>query len=377
MFNFDKINNRMNSDSLKWQRYADKDIIPLWVADTDFMSPPSIIQALEKRVAEGIFGYGGQPKALAEAFINWADKRYGWTIDPEWLIFLPGVVSGLNIALRAFTNDTQSSIIPHPIYPAFMTAAKLINREQHYASLSISNNRWIMDLTTLNIVGNERLLMLCNPQNPGGTVYTKSELLAQLAFAQEHNLIVCSDEIHCDLILEPNLKHIPFASLNTDAAERSITLMAPSKTFNIAGLGASIAVIPNAHLKKQFQRTLEGIVPELNILAYSAAIAAYNDKSSWLQDQLAYLRKNRDLVYQNINKLPGLQLLPIEATYLAWINANPLPVDKPQKYFEEAGVGLSDGRAFGQNKFIRLNFGCPRSLLEEALLRMERAINRL
>lgn len=377
MFNFDKINNRINSDSLKWQKYAGKDVIPLWVADTDFMSPPSIIKSLQERVAEGIFGYGGQEKTLANAFINWAAKHYAWSVKEEWLVFLPGVVSGLNIALRAFTDETQASIAPHPIYPPFMAAANRVNRAQRYASLAISHHRWIMDLTTLQLLGNEKLLMLCNPQNPGGTVYTKDELLAQLAFAQAHDLVVCSDEIHCDLVLAPNLKHIPFASLNTDAAARSITLMAPSKTFNIAGLGASIAIIPNAKLKKQFQKTLEGVVPELNILAYSAAIAAYNDQSSWLPDQITYLRNNRDYVYQQINNMPGLNLLPIEASYLAWIDASQLPVDNPQKFFEKAGVGLSDGHAFGKDKFIRLNFGCSKILLEEALQRMQQAINKL
>lgn len=379
MFNFDQVINRANTDSLKWQKYAAKDIIPLWIADTDFLSPPSIMQALQERVAEGVYGYGGQPKELAKAFINWTDKHYNWQIRPEWLVFLPGLVTGLNISLRAFTDDTESSISPFPIYPPFMATAKHVNRKQYYANLVNKNNRWVMDLGSLEnkLDGNEKLLMLCNPQNPGSTVYRHEELLEQLAFAKQHNLIVCSDEIHCDLLLEPNLKHIPFASLNEDAANCSITLMAPSKTFNIAGLGASIAIIPNPKLRQQFMQTMEDIVPHLNILAYTAAIAAYTDTSGWLAEQLLYLRGNRDYLYQQINSIEGLKLLPIEASYLAWIDATKLPIENPHHFFEEAGVGLSDGNDFGCDKFLRLNFGCSKRLLEQAIKRMKIACSKL
>lgn len=379
MFNFDKVIDRTQSDSLKWQKYAGKDIIPLWVADTDFLSPPSITQALQQRVAEGIFGYGGQPKAFAEAFIKWAAEHYQWQVRAEWLVFLPGLVPALNVALRAFTNDDEASICPSPIYPPFMAAAKHVNRPQRYANLVNSNSRWLMDLASLEaeLEGNEKLLMLCNPQNPGGTVYRKAELLEQLAFAQQHNLIVCSDEIHCDLLLEPTLKHIPFGALNEDAANCSITLMAPSKTFNIAGLGASIAVIPNPKIRKKFTQTMEDIVPHLNILAYTAAIAAYTDNSGWLTEQLNYLRSNRDYLYQQINAINGLTMLPVEASYLAWIDATELPVANPQRFFEEAGVGLSDGKDFGCDKFLRLNFGCSLALLKEATKRIKQACSKL
>ncbi|UYZ84400.1 PatB family C-S lyase [Entomomonas sp. E2T0] len=379
MFNFDQVINRANTDSLKWQKYAAKDIIPLWIADTDFLSPPSIMNALQERVAEGVYGYGGQPKELAKAFINWTDKHYNWQIQPEWLVFLPGLVTGLNISLRAFTNETEASICPFPIYPPFMAAAKHVNRKQYYANLLNKNNRWVMDLSTLEnkLDGNEKLLMLCNPQNPGGTVYRHEELLEQLAFAKQHNMIVCSDEIHCDLLLESNLKHIPFASLNEDAANRSITLMAPSKTFNIAGLGASIAIIPNPQLRQKFMHVMEDIVPHLNILAYTAAISAYTDTSDWLAEQLIYLRGNRDYLYQQINSIEGLKLLPIEASYLAWIDATKLPIENPHRFFEEAGVGLSDGNDFGCDKFLRLNFGCSRVLLEQAIERMKIACSKL
>ena len=379
MFNFDEVIDRRHSDSLKWHKYADKDIIPLWVADTDFKSPPSITDALSKRVDEGVFGYGGQAELLSSAFIDWAKSRYNWQVEKEWLIFLPGLVPALNTVLRTFTQDNERSICPHPIYPPFMSAAKFANREQSYAYLIEQDNRWVMDLASLekSLIGNERLLMLCNPQNPGGTAYHQQELLAQLAFAEKHNLIVCSDEIHCDLLLSEDITHIPFASLNDKAANCSITLMSPSKTFNIAGLGASIAIIPNKQLRLQFTNAVAGIMPYLNILSYSAAIAAYTDKSGWLEQQIGYLRNNRDYVYQEINQIKGLKLLPIEASYLAWIDASQLPVENPYHFFEEAGIGLSAGNEFGNDKFVRLNFGCTKQLLEQAMLRMKLACSSL
>jgi cystathionine beta-lyase len=224
------------------------------------------------------------------------------------------------------------------------------------------------------MTGREKLLLLCNPHNPGGTVYRQAELEQQLAFAQRHDLLVCSDEIHCELLLEPGLRHIPFATLSADAAQRSITLMSPSKTFNIAGLGASLAIIPDARLRTRFISQRNGLVPNVDILAYVAATAAWRDGQPWLDEQLTYLRGNRDWLTRQINGLPGLSMVPPEATYLAWIDASGLGQENPQHFFEQAGVGLSAGADFGDAQFVRLNFGCPRALLEQAVERMARAI---
>uniref|UniRef100_A0A8R2BAQ5 cysteine-S-conjugate beta-lyase n=1 Tax=Acyrthosiphon pisum TaxID=7029 RepID=A0A8R2BAQ5_ACYPI len=202
--------------------------------------------------------------------------------------------------------------------------------------------------------GNERLLMLCNPQNPGGTVYRREELEAQLAFAQQHDLIVCSDEIHCDLILSPDARHIPFAALSDDAAQRSITLISPSKTFNIAGLGASMAIIPNPELRKRFKQVREGIVPGVDILALVAAEAAWREGDAWLEAQIDYLRANRDWLVAQVNALPELQMNSPEATYLGWIDASQLDVASPALYFEKHGLGFSPGRDFGDDNFVRL-----------------------
>lgn len=376
---FDDFLDRCHTDSEKWHKYVNKDVIPLWVADTDFRSPQAVIDALKQRVEHGVFGYGYPSPELIDCFVERMAQRYQWQISPEWLVFLPGLVSGLNLSLRALTSQEQSSIAPHPIYPPFMKAAQLANRAQVSAPMQLKSKRYVLNLAAIEsqLKGNERLLMLCNPHNPGGTVYTRNELMEQLDFAQRYNLYVCSDEIHCDLLLDPNVKHIPFGSLNDDAAQRSITLMAPSKTFNIAGLGASVAIIPNAIARQRFIETRAGIVPSVDIMAYVAANAAYRHGESWLQEQLDYLRGNHELVLQRINAIPGLKMLPLQATYLAWIDAGGLAVENPHLFFEQAGVGLSPGSDFGAPKFVRLNFGCQRALLEKALDRMERAVNQL
>lgn len=375
-YNFDEVIDRRHSDSEKWGKYAGQDTIPLWVADSDFRSPSAIIDALQARVAHGVFGYGMAPPALSELLIARMQQRYQWRIQTDWLVYLPGLVCGLNLTLRALTEPTQGTLAPRPIYPPFMKSARLAGRAQTPMPMTLRNGRWVVSLaeTEAAMTGTERLLMLCNPQNPGGTVYRRDELEAQLAFAQRHDLLICSDEIHCDLLLEPGVRHIPIASLSEDAAQRSVTLMSPSKTFNIAGLGASIAIIPNAALRRRFIDARTGIVPQVDILAFVAADAAYRHGQPWLTAQLDYLRANRDTLTARVNAMPGLRTVSVEGTYLAWIDASALPVDCPQAFFERAGVGLSDGADFGAPRFVRLNFACRRALLDQALERMAQAV---
>jgi len=375
-FNFDLRVDRSHSDSMKWHKYRDQAVIPLWVADTDFQSPPAVIEALQQRVAHGVFGYGTPPPELTALIVERMRTRYQWAIRPEWIVYLPGLVCGLNLAMRSFTQPTQAAIIPTPLYPPFAEAAGYAGRPCYSAPLREAAGRLRLDLPAIEpaLSGDQALLFLCNPHNPGGTVYRREELEAQHAFAQRHDLVVCSDEIHCDLILEPGCRHIPFASLNPDAEQRTITLMAPSKTFNLAGLGASFAIMANPALRHLFKQQRRGVIPHVNILAFVAATAAYRDGDAWLTEQLDYLRANRDEVTARINALPGLRLLPVEATYLAWIDASALPVENPWRFFLAAGVGMTDGTAFGGARFVRLNFGCSRALLDEALTRIERAV---
>lgn len=374
-FDFDQGIDRRHSDSLKWHKYGDRDVLPLWVADTDFRSPPCVIEAIKNRADHGVFGYGATPYGLIDITVARLAQRYQWHIEPEWIVLLPGVVSGLNLAVRAFTAPGEATLAPTPIYPPFRAASRLAERPQVNLPLQRQQDRWVLSLDTARLQGNERLLMLCNPQNPGGTVYRREELEAQLAFAQQHDLIVCSDEIHCDLLLTPGLQHVPFASLSDDAAQRSITLLSPSKTFNIAGLGASMAIIPDAGLRKRFQQVREGIVPGVDILALVAAEAAWRGGDAWLDAQLEYLRGNRDWLVAQVNALPELSMVTPEATYLGWIDASQLDVASPALYFEKHGLGFSPGRDFGDDRFVRFNFGCTRALLEQAVDRLQQAVS--
>ncbi|MEA5103847.1 PatB family C-S lyase [Pantoea sp. S18] len=373
-FDFNQWIDRRHSDSLKWHKYGDRDVLPLWVADSDFRSPPSVIEAIKQRAEHGVFGYGATPSGLIDITLSRLAQRYNWQIEPDWIVLLPGVVCGLNLSVRAFTESGESTVSPTPIYPPFRGAAKLADRAQVHLPLRLQDDRWVMDLDASAMQGNERLLMLCNPQNPGGTVYRRDELEAQLAFAQQHDLIVCSDEIHCDLLLSPGAQHIPFAALSEDAAQRSITLISPSKTFNIAGLGASMAIIPNPELRARFKRVREGIVPGVDILALVAAEAAWRDGDEWLAAQLDYLRANRDWLVAQVNALPELQMAAPEATYLGWIDASKLDVASPMDYFEQHGLGFSPGHDFGDDNFVRFNFGCTRATLEQAVARLQLAV---
>ncbi|MFC7777110.1 MalY/PatB family protein [Pantoea sp. GCM10028869] len=373
-FDFNQWIDRRHSDSLKWHKYGDRDVLPLWVADSDFRSPPSVIEAIKQRAEHGVFGYGATPTGLIDITLSRLAQRYNWQIEPDWIVLLPGVVCGLNLSVRAFTESGESTVSPTPIYPPFRGAAKLADRAQVNLPLRLQDDRWVMNLDNSAMQGNERLLMLCNPQNPGGTVYRRDELEAQLAFAQQHDLIVCSDEIHCDLLLSPGAQHIPFAALSEDAAQRSITLLSPSKTFNIAGLGASLAIIPNPELRARFKRVREGIVPGVDILALVAAEAAWRDGDAWLAAQLDYLRANRDWLVAQVNALPELQMAAPEATYLGWIDASKLDVANPMAYFEQHGLGFSPGHDFGDDNFVRFNFGCTRATLEQAVTRLQKAV---
>jgi cysteine-S-conjugate beta-lyase len=373
MFHFDDQIDRRNTASEKWDRYGDKDIIPLWVADMDFRSPPPVIKALHQRIEHGVFGYSGPPAELVETVVALFFREYRWQVQPEWLVWLPGLVCGLNVACRAVGQTGDAVATFTPVYPPFLTAPALAGRELVTAGLVEQQGRWVMDLDALEqaITDRTRLLMLCSPHNPVGRIWTYAEQLALAELVERHNLIVCSDEIHAGLLLDAEKQHVPFATLSPELARRTITLHAPSKTWNIPGLGCSFAIIPDNQLRQAFCGVMAGIVPHVNLLGYTAALAAYRDGEPWRQALVAYLRENRDLVQRSLGEMTGLKTWAVEATYLAWIDARSLKVAHPAHFFEQAGVGLSDGEPFGAPGFLRLNFGCPRKLLQQALERMK------
>ena len=374
-FDFDTVIDRRSSDSIKWGRYAGRDILPLWVADMDFISPPAVITALQERLAEGVFGYGGATPLMIEAILLALARDYGWAVAPEWLVPLPGLVSGLNIAARAVGEPGDALLTVTPIYPPFLSAPRNQGRDTITVALRETVFGWEWDWPAMEaaVTPRTRGIELCHPHNPTGRVWRADELEMLASFAERHDLIVISDEIHCDLILEPGLRHQPFALATPALAHRTITLMAPSKTYNIAGLGASFAIIPDAGLRKTFEQAMAGIVPHVNVLGLAACAAAYAHGTAWRAELLNYLRANRERVMVTLDGHKGMKVSKPEATFLAWIDCRATGISQPRQFFEQSGVGLSDGAEFGMPGFVRLNFGCPRRTLNEALMRMRDA----
>jgi cystathionine beta-lyase len=381
-FNFDHVPDRRGTDSQKWQKYAGRDILPMWVADMDFESPPAIVQALHERVAHGIFGYARPVKSTVDAIVEAMEQRYGWKIDPAWIVWLPGLVVGLNVTAQAFAQNGEDVLTLAPVYPPFMSAPK--NSGRHSVTvpwmLNSGARRWEIDWDALEraVTPQAKLFYLCNPHNPLARVWRREELARLAELCERHNLVLCSDEIHCDLILDSALPHVPTAVLSPEIAARTITLMAPSKTYNVPGLGTSIAIIPDAMRRARFVRATAGIVAEVTSLGYTACEAAYRHSEPWRQALLAYLRGNRDYLLDAIaRELPGVRVeASVEATYLLWMNVSALGLENPVAHFEQHGVGLSDGAAFGAAKgtHVRLNFGCPRATLVEAIRRLKLAV---
>lgn len=380
-FDFETVPERLGTDSQKWQKYAGRDILPLWVADMDFKSSPAIISALQERVAHGIFGYARPVKSTVDAVVAAMEQRYGWRIDPAWLVWLPGLVVGLNIVAQAFAQPGDEVLTLTPIYPPFMSAPKNSARTSLQVPLHLNSaqRRWEIDWELLerSVTPRTKIFLLCNPHNPIARVWRRDELVRIGEFCVRHNLVLCSDEIHCDLILD-DLPHVPTALLGDEIARRTITLMAPSKTYNVPGLGTSIAIIPDAQLRAQFVRATAGVVAEVTSLGFTACEAAYRDSEPWRQALLKTLRGNRDFLFDYIQReLPGVLIeAPVEATYLAWLNVSALNLTDPIAHFEQHGVGLSDGAFFGspRGRHVRINFGCPRATLTDALARMKRAL---
>ncbi|MDA8383933.1 MAG: PatB family C-S lyase [Betaproteobacteria bacterium] len=373
---FDRILDRRQTGSVKWDRYEGRDVLPMWVADMDFRAPQVVIDALRRHVEQGVFGYTHPSADLVDAVRQTLAREYRWDIHPEWIVWLPGLVAGLNVACKAVGKAHDEVLTAVPVYPPFLSAPGHAARRIVTVPLARREGAWAFDIERLAcaVTPNTRLFALCNPHNPVGRVYTRGELAAIGELCERHNLIVCADEVHCQLILDEGKVHVPFATIDPALASRTITLMAPSKTFNIPGLGCAFAVISDAALRSAFQAAADGIVPHVNALGYTAANAAYRHGHPWHQALLRYLRGNRAVVAEMLADMPGLEVSPIEATYLAWIDARGTGTENPVALFERFGVGLSDGAPFGSPGFVRLNFGCPRSRLIEGLTRMRRAL---
>ncbi len=370
-FDFDQPVERRGTWSTRWERYP-ADVIPLWVADTDFRAPPPVLAAIARRAAHGVFGYNVQPPALRDAVIERMQRLYGWRVQPDWVVFVSGVVPGLHLAARHLTRPDQHALVPAPVYQHLKRSLELAQRAHSVVPLALAQGRWVWDeaLLASAVRPNTRLLFLCNPHNPGGTIFTRAELTRLAAFAERHDLVICSDEIHADILLDEGKPHVPVASLSPEVCRRTVTLISPNKAFGFPGAGCAFAIIEDAELRRAFCADHHATVHDASVFGYEAALAAYRECGDWLEAQLAYLRANRDLVEKRVAEITGLKMAHVEATYLAWIDASGLGVADPYQHFLERGVALSPGAQFGAAGFVRLNFGTQRGLLEKALQRM-------
>jgi cysteine-S-conjugate beta-lyase len=382
-FNFDQVIDRSSSESIKWKLFP-ADVLPLWVADLDFLSPPAVIDALKARADHGIFGYAIPPRELTDVIIQRMEHFYNWKITPEMVVFLPGIVSGLNQFCHAFAKRSTSVIVQTPVYPPFLSAPGNAGLEMVDAPLQrMPNGRYEIDFEALEarMKAGSSVFILCNPHNPVGRVFQPDELAKIASLCKQYDVILCSDEIHCDLIYS-GIKHTPIASLDEEISQRTITFMAPSKTYNVAGLDCAFAVIPNPELRKEFETGNQGLVPHVNIMGLTAAQASFQFGEEWLKELISYLDANQTYLQKYLQEnLSELKMYPCEATYLAWIDCSGLNIEgSAQEFFlKECKVGLNPGKDFGPNcsNFVRLNFGCPRSVLEQALERIKAGIKKI
>ncbi|XOV87404.1 MAG: MalY/PatB family protein [Pseudomonadota bacterium] len=366
---FDEYIDRTGTSSTKFERYRNSDVLPLWVADMDFRSPPAVIDALLERVSHGVFGYTDTSDALHEAIIERLARLYDWRITAEDLVYLPGVVPALNLACRALAGPGEGVMTATPVYPPFLEAPGNSGRRLVTLQSREHDGRWQLALDELEAkAADASLLLLCNPYNPVGRALTAAELAAISEICEAHQVLICSDEIHCDLLFD-GIRHIPMATVGK-AARRTVTLMAPSKTFNLAGLGGSFAVIQNPELRERFLQEKHGLVPGVNLLGLTAMLAAYRHGDEWLRELLVYLQSNRDFLADALAAIPGIRMNAVEATYLAWLDVSALGLADPPAHFERAGLGMSEGFRFGDDRYMRLNFGCTRRVLETAVERL-------
>lgn len=385
-FDFNAVLDRRNTGSIKWDLPARKlgapEALPMWVADMDFAAPPVVLEALARRVAHGVFGYPSDPPSVREAVAAWLRGRHGWEVLPEHICYAPGVVPALFACVRAFSEPGDGVVIQTPVYPPFFPAVEMSGRRLVRNPLRLENGRWTMDLDDLSrrLDDSVRMIILCNPHNPVGRVWTVEELRRLAALCLERNLVIVSDEIHGDLVFRGH-RHAPLASLGPEIAARTITLLAPSKTFNLAGLSTSVAAASDREIRERFRTKIAENGWELpNVLGLTAMEAAYRGAGSWLDELLAYLEEGADLLARGFSeRLSPLRFFKPEGTYLGLVDGRGLGFRSGEWndfLLRKAGIYLNDGAMFGPETegMARLNFACPHSVLRDALARLEKAL---
>lgn len=388
-YSFDKIVDRRSSGDLKHgvlqERYGRSDLLPLWVADMDFETPPFITEALRQRLDHSLFGYTVVPEELWDVIIQWTLEHHGWQVQREWLTYIPGIVKGIGMAINVFSEEGDKVIIQPPVYHPFRLTPQGNGRKVVYNPLrELPDGSYDMDFEQLEQVTDEhcKILILSNPHNPAGICWKEDTLRRLAHFCYEHHILVLSDEIHSDMALFGN-RHIPFATVSDEAAACSITFAAPSKTFNIAGIVSSYAIVPNPTLRRRFYSWLEA--NELNdppLFSPIATIAAYSQGESWRRQMLAYIEENIRFVEEYCQQhLPKIKPWRPEASFLVWLDCRPLGLQHDELidlFVNRAHLALNDGAMFGPGGegFMRLNVGTPRSILLQALIQLEQAMNK-
>ena len=361
------------------------DLIPLWVADMDFACPPEVVEALKERAAHPIFGYTVPSEGYHNGLIKWMDKRHGWSgIQKDWILWTPGVVAGFSIAIQAYSHPGDKVVIQPPVYYPFNRQILGTGRQIVENPLKIVNGNYVMDFEDLTekIDDRTKMIILCSPHNPVSRVWKREELEKLAEICKEKDIIIVSDEIHNDLILG-DIKHTPTAIVSEDAMQRTVTLVAPSKTFNLAGLTNANAIIPNKKLREDFKAQISKGSGHSNIFGMIAQDAAYNKGEAWLEELLTYLRGNLEYLEEFLaEKIPGLKLYPLEGTYLAWVDCTSLGLNDEELnefMLKKAKLWLDEGILFGTggSMFMRINLACPRSILKQALENLEKAVNAL
>jgi cysteine-S-conjugate beta-lyase len=386
MWNFDEPAGREGTDCIKYDRREDtfgvKDIIPMWVADMDFNTPDFIVESLQKRLEHHIYGYSFRSSEYFHSMITWIKTRHNWTVEKEWISFSPGIVPALNFCTLAFTQPGDSIIVQPPVYFPFFSAAESHGRNLVYNRLTESEGKWDMDYNSLiaGIDNKTKMIIISNPHNPIGRVWTPEELNNLADICLKNNILIISDEIHCDLVL-PGFTHTPMASLSEKIAENTVTLIAPSKTFNLAGLSTSSVIIPNPVLRKSFNRIVDNLhVGNGNIFGNTASIAAYTNGHNWLDALLDYIDNNVEFVKDYCGKMIP-EIIPVqpEATYMIWLDCRRFGMsgkDLQNFFVHKAGVGMNEGSTFGPGGegFMRMNLGTTHQTVMKAMEQIERAV---
>ena len=367
---------RIGTDSEKWEKYRDRDVLPFWVADMDLPTPAFVRDAVRERLDHPVLGYTRTPAAVVQAFVDWVRRNYRWRVQEDWLVWIPGVVPGFNVAARALNDRGDDLVIPAPVYPPFLRVPMQAALREVRSPLVRAGGRWVMDFEHLEtcISAKTAAVLFCNPQNPTGRVYDRGELERLAALVVDHDTVLISDEIHCPLILDASRGHIPIGGLDAAIEARTVTLFAPTKAYNFPGLGVAVAVIPDPAIRERFETVGKGLLTSVSPLAYAAATAAFDDRSPWLHEMNAFLAGNARTLEEAAADIGGVATTHVEGTYLAWLDLTALGLPDPAAWFEAFGLGLSDGADFGAPGYLRFNLGCGRTLLDAGIERLRRAV---